>query len=619
MTEPRPRDPPLDRVDLFRKADFDLGRLRVHPARAQVCRVDGGCQDVEPRIMQVLVALADRRGEIVSRDALIDLCWNGRIVGDDAINRCIVAVRRLARETDPPAFEIETIARVGYCMIAPAQIGEGERAAPARRRTLLSVGAGLLFAGGIAAWLAGRPETSGPPRLQLAAIQSAAPELAVSLREELATSFETDDAIMLVSTNRATEGTPPTLAIGGTIQRTDDVQQFTMHLRNVRSGALIWSQRIELPVSFRLAPRQVAATVSQVMRCALVGAGPYLPRMTDAQLSRWLRLCGDQPMSGEARLDAARKMIAAAPEFAGGWTMLAMLALPIGPRAAEREHLRDEGMRATERALKLDAENGYAHLSMAYAAGTDRSLADREALLKKAIGFRPTDSGIERIAYGDFLMTVGRSRDALKQYRRAFDMQPLGLDAVEGMADGLCFEGRGDEGHRLLANSRALWPNDRGMLTALVRTAFWTKRYDDALHALERPSATLFAEPIRAALQPAFLALKSGDQAKRARAVARLTQLSERGEGGGRILPIALAALRADATAIAGAERAHATVGDSLFSPSFAHARRLPEFAALMQRRGLIAYWRETGSRPDFCAADDAPSMCNGLTRRTAP
>ncbi|WP_297695100.1 hypothetical protein, partial [Phenylobacterium sp.] len=43
---------------------------------------------LEPRVMQVLVALARERGEIVSRDDLIASCWAGRIVGEDAINRC---------------------------------------------------------------------------------------------------------------------------------------------------------------------------------------------------------------------------------------------------------------------------------------------------------------------------------------------------------------------------------------------------------------------------------------------------------------------------------------------------------------------------------------------------
>ncbi|MBV9061399.1 MAG: winged helix-turn-helix domain-containing protein, partial [Alphaproteobacteria bacterium] len=64
-------------------------------------------------MMQVLVALARANGAVLSRDELIRQCWGGRIVGDDAINRCVSKVRQLA-DLGGKAFEIETIPRVGY-------------------------------------------------------------------------------------------------------------------------------------------------------------------------------------------------------------------------------------------------------------------------------------------------------------------------------------------------------------------------------------------------------------------------------------------------------------------------------------------------------------------------
>jgi Tol biopolymer transport system component len=64
--------------------------------------------------MQVLVALARAHGAVVSRDELIRQCWGGRIVGDDAINRCVSKVRQLSELGGGKAFEIETIPRVGY-------------------------------------------------------------------------------------------------------------------------------------------------------------------------------------------------------------------------------------------------------------------------------------------------------------------------------------------------------------------------------------------------------------------------------------------------------------------------------------------------------------------------
>ena len=104
----QPQNPP---VDLAREPAFTLGAMEVRPATREV--VAGGLQEViEPRVMQVLVALARRRGEVVSRDELVLSCWGGRAVGDDAINRCTARIRRLS-ETHG-GFSLETIARVGY-------------------------------------------------------------------------------------------------------------------------------------------------------------------------------------------------------------------------------------------------------------------------------------------------------------------------------------------------------------------------------------------------------------------------------------------------------------------------------------------------------------------------
>lgn len=72
--------------------------------------------------MQVLVVLAGAEGVVVSRHELMQRCWDGRAVGDDAINRCIAKVRALAKSDPAPSFSIETIRGVGYRLtIAPAE------------------------------------------------------------------------------------------------------------------------------------------------------------------------------------------------------------------------------------------------------------------------------------------------------------------------------------------------------------------------------------------------------------------------------------------------------------------------------------------------------------------
>ena len=114
---PTTADQGFQPVDLAREPDFTLGNLQVRPSSREVVSA-GECEVLEPRVMQALVVLARRRGQVVSRDQLIEACWAGRVVGEDAINRCIAKVRRLAEAHG--SFSVETIARVGYRLTGQA-------------------------------------------------------------------------------------------------------------------------------------------------------------------------------------------------------------------------------------------------------------------------------------------------------------------------------------------------------------------------------------------------------------------------------------------------------------------------------------------------------------------
>lgn len=129
-------------INLAETPDFDLGGLRVSPAHRQV-HFNGEQRELEPKFIQVLVALASARPNVVSRDRLIDQCWDGRIVGDDALNRCIVALRHLAKEFSPEPFVIETVPRVGYSLIEGPTEGAA-RAGSAGKPGWLSKNTGMV-------------------------------------------------------------------------------------------------------------------------------------------------------------------------------------------------------------------------------------------------------------------------------------------------------------------------------------------------------------------------------------------------------------------------------------------------------------------------------------------
>ena len=97
---------------LARRPDFGLGSALVRPSIRTV-EGTGGSIATEPRVMQVLLAFADAKGAVLTRDDLLRICWKGMIVGDDSINRAVAEVRRIARATGG-GFGIETIPRIGY-------------------------------------------------------------------------------------------------------------------------------------------------------------------------------------------------------------------------------------------------------------------------------------------------------------------------------------------------------------------------------------------------------------------------------------------------------------------------------------------------------------------------
>ena len=82
-------------IVLAHAAPFRLGAMEVRPGTREVIGPTAR-EVIEPRVMQVLVALASAKSEVVSRDDLIACCWDGRAVGEDAINRVISKIRRLA-------------------------------------------------------------------------------------------------------------------------------------------------------------------------------------------------------------------------------------------------------------------------------------------------------------------------------------------------------------------------------------------------------------------------------------------------------------------------------------------------------------------------------------------
>ena len=96
---------------------FRIGEWRVRP---ELHRLAYGTSDVqvEPRIMAVLVRLAERPGEVLTRDELLDAVWGDVVVQEEALTHAISRLRRTFGDDPRAPRYIETIPKRGYRLVA---------------------------------------------------------------------------------------------------------------------------------------------------------------------------------------------------------------------------------------------------------------------------------------------------------------------------------------------------------------------------------------------------------------------------------------------------------------------------------------------------------------------
>jgi DNA-binding winged helix-turn-helix (wHTH) protein len=236
-------------VDLARTEPFMLGELRVRPATRELTA--GNRRKVrEPRVMQVLVALARRHGEVVSRDELIAACWGGRIVTDDAINRCVAAIRRATEAFG--GVQIETLARVGY-RLSITDTGAAGTPEPRRvlRGTIAVVAAALPLAVGGWWFLAHRAEPTVPtlptPSVEVRSFSVIGDDPALrpfaARASDQVAAFLGDSNIRVVSKLAGVQGSAKVqLAFGGAVSSERGDLALHLVLEDTRSGTTLWSR-----------------------------------------------------------------------------------------------------------------------------------------------------------------------------------------------------------------------------------------------------------------------------------------------------------------------------------------------------------------------------------------
>ncbi|MBB3291988.1 DNA-binding winged helix-turn-helix (wHTH) protein [Mitsuaria sp. BK045] len=84
-------------------------------------------QQVEPRVLDFLICLIERRGRVVRKDELIAQVWGGEILTDSVLGRAASKARRAIGDMADAPFLVRTVHGVGYQFIGEVEAVEASR------------------------------------------------------------------------------------------------------------------------------------------------------------------------------------------------------------------------------------------------------------------------------------------------------------------------------------------------------------------------------------------------------------------------------------------------------------------------------------------------------------
>lgn len=421
--------------------------------------------------LQVLVALLERPGALVTRDDLRTRLWpQGTYVEfDSGLNAAIARLRQaLGDSAENPRF-IQTIPRQGYRFIAPVASAEGAAAPvttatdlPLRpRRPWLAVAAAMLVIAVAGVYvLFARGKTGTAPAVPITSIavlpmknMSGDPEqeyFADGMTEALITDLSKIRALKVISRTSvmqykgATKSLPQIArelgvdgVVEGSVQRSGGRVVITVQLVRAATDAHLWAERYERDlVDVLRLQSEVARAVAREIRVAvqpdetrrLARTRPVDPEAYEAYLKgrHWWNKRTDAGYE-EAR-QFFQQAIAKDPSYALAYSGLADgYSTPAVKGLIPPQEAYSNARQAATRALELDDTLAEAHASLAYIKtfyDWDWSGAERE--FKRAIELSPGYASAHQW-YAILLAFLGRWDEALAEARESRQLDPLSL------------------------------------------------------------------------------------------------------------------------------------------------------------------------------------------------
>ncbi len=436
---------PRRRIELTREPDLIVGDVSIHPTACEVT-THGRRVRLQPRVMQVLVALARAAGQPVSREALLSVCWGDVTVGDDALNRCIQRLRRMAQGEATGSFVIETIPRVGYRLTSPG-------AASTLGLPLLAV---LPFDN-----LSGDPEmahfSDGVAEEILQTVARGA-DLRVIGRTS---SFQYRGPDKIVS--RLAAELRATHVLDGSVRRDATRVRISTQLIECAGQTTLWSERFDRDLTDIFALQdEIATAVASTLKATFAPAaavGKVDPVAYDLYLRTRASRSGRHMPIVEA-IRVLERAVSLAPRLTPAWAALAYRRAHVN-RGTSLDEVditvdRLEVAAAAEQALRLDPGCGLAHAALGMLLPWG-DYEGRETALGRALTIGPRDPQTA-VEMGWFLTNVGRIEEGLRYAAQSLELDPLNGAAANIYSQLLAFVGRYDESQRSYAVFRETLP-----------------------------------------------------------------------------------------------------------------------------------------------------------------
>ncbi len=405
--------------------------------RRQELRRAGDRVHVEPQVFDLLLHLVRNRDRVVSKDELLDVVWNGRIVSEAALSSRINAARKAIGDDGERQALIRTVHKRGFRFMGEVEEIAAEEATEAP-----------------AAPPGQAPPAEAPGRPSVVVLpfanHSAEPDtdyFSYGLTEDVIRLLARHRWMDVLSRHtaaafrgREVDAREIGAAFGvrymvhGSVAKHGERVRLGADLVSCESGRQLWSETYDFPLADvldvqRAMAEQIAAAIEPEMarleREAAVRRPPVSLGAWDCYQRGLFHLWGfTQPGLAEAEA-MFRRAIALDPGFArahGGLAYVLLQETVVGEREARAARL-EEALQASRNAVGLDAQDCMNLCVLGRVHAFRHDYEEAIALLEEAVALNPSFAQAH-FALGCTMVWSGRAREGIAHVERAAQLSP---------------------------------------------------------------------------------------------------------------------------------------------------------------------------------------------------